>query len=80
MAVFPEYRNQGIGTELMKLAETQAIAKGLTKLSLIVFEQNIRAKRLYDRLGCREVTRKAIGSYPLIHYAGDAILMVNEIG
>jgi ribosomal protein S18 acetylase RimI-like enzyme len=63
----------------MQLAETHAIAKGLQKLSLIVFEQNAGAKRLYDRLGYREVAREAIVPHPLIHYSGDAILMVKEI-
>lgn len=60
VAVFPEYRNRGIGTQLMKLAETHAVTKGLDKLSLIVFEQNVGAKRLYDRLGYREIAREPI--------------------
>jgi ribosomal protein S18 acetylase RimI-like enzyme len=76
VAVFPEYRNRGIGTQLMALAETHAIAKGFSKLSLIVFEQNQGAKRLYDRLGYREIHREAIVPHPLIHCSGDAILMV----
>lgn len=79
IALFPEYRNQGIGTKLMKLAETHAITKGLAKLSLIVFEQNTVAKRLYECLGYQEVTREKIVPHPLIHYSGDAILMVKEI-
>jgi ribosomal protein S18 acetylase RimI-like enzyme len=79
VAVFPEYRNRGIGTQLMKLAETQAIAKGVTNLSLIVFEQNVGAKRLYDRLGYRELAREAIVPHPLIHFTGDAILMVKQM-
>jgi ribosomal protein S18 acetylase RimI-like enzyme len=79
VAVFPEYRNRGIGTQLMALAETDAIAKGFAKLSLIVFEQNQGAKRLYEHLGYREVKREAIVSHPLIHYSGDALLMVKEI-
>jgi ribosomal protein S18 acetylase RimI-like enzyme len=80
VAVFPHYRNGGIGTQLMALAEEQAREKGLTKLSLIVFEQNEGAKRLYDRLGYREIAREAIVTHPLIHYSGDAILMVKQMG
>ena len=79
VALFPEYRNRGIGTQLMKLAEAHAVTKGFTKLSLIVFEQNVGAKRLYDRLGYREIAREAIVPHPLIHYLGDAILMVKDI-
>ena len=79
IALFPEYRNRGIGTELMKLAEAQAVTKGFTKLSLIVFEQNVGAKRLYESLGYREVAREPVVPHPLIHYSGDAILMVKEV-
>jgi ribosomal protein S18 acetylase RimI-like enzyme len=79
VAVFPEYRNRGIGTQLMKLAETHAVTKGLDKLSLIVFEQNVGAKRLYDRLGYREIAREPIFPHPLIHHSGDAILMVKNV-
>lgn len=78
IALFPEYPHRGIGTQLMKLAEDQAIAKGFDKLSLIVFEQNKNAKRLYDRLGYREIAREAIVPHPLIHCSGDAILMVKQ--
>jgi ribosomal protein S18 acetylase RimI-like enzyme len=79
VALFPEYRHQGMGTQLMKLAETQAISKEFSKLSLIVFEQNAGAKRLYERLGYREVARKPIFPHPLIHYTGDALLMVKSL-
>ncbi|MEO0537475.1 MAG: GNAT family N-acetyltransferase [Cyanobacteria bacterium P01_A01_bin.123] len=79
IAVFPEYRKQGIGTQMMKVAEAQAITKGFGTLSLIVFEQNVVAKRLYDRLGYAETAREAIVPHPLIHYTGDAILMVKNL-
>ena len=79
IALFPECRNQGVGTKLMELAETHAHAKGFKKFSLIVFEQNAGAKRLYDRLGYQEFAREAIVSHPLIHYTGDAILMVKTL-
>lgn len=79
IALFPPYRNRGIGTQLMKVAEANAIAKGFSKLSLIVFEQNTGAKRLYERLNYCEVAREAIVPHPLIHYSGDAILMVKNL-
>lgn len=80
MALFPEYRGHGIGTELLALAEQHARSKGFKKLSLIVFEQNTGAKKLYEREGYREVQRTAIHPHPLIRYTGDAILMVKELG
>jgi len=79
MAVIPEYRGRGLGTRLLALAEEQAAERGFDKLSLIVFEQNEGAKRLYDRHGYNEAGRAAVYPHPLIHYTGDAILMVKEI-
>ena len=79
VALFPEYRGSGLGSRMMALAEEQARAKGFRKLSLIVLEANAGAKRLYDRLGYREVAREPVYPHPLIHCTGDAILMVKEI-
>lgn len=79
MAVFPEHRGHGIGTQLLATAEQQAHAKGFDKLSLIVFKQNEGAKRLYERAGYHEIAREAVVPHPLIHYTGDALLMVKEI-
>ena len=76
VALFPEARGKGAGSQFMQLAEQQARKNKLNKLSLIAFEQNTGAKRLYERLGYRE----AIYPHPLIHFTGDAILMVRETG
>ena len=79
MALIPEHRGTGIGTQLLQLAEQHARQNGFSKLSLIVFEQNVGAKHLYDRFGYKEVKREAIYPHPLIHYSGDAILMVKSL-
>lgn len=79
VAVFEEYRGMGIGSNFMKIAENDAKKKGFNKLSLIVFEQNDGAKRLYDRLNYFEVKRERVVPHPLIHYSGDAVLMVKNI-
>ena len=79
VAVFPPHRGQGIGTRMLALAESQARAAGLDKLSLIVFEQNAGALALYRRLGYVERAREAIVPHPLLHYGGDALLMVKAL-
>lgn len=79
IAVFEDYRGQGIGSELMHLAEQQADDKEFGKISLIVFEDNIRAKRLYERIGYGEVSRATTIPHRLIHYTGDAVLMVKNL-
>lgn len=79
VALFERFRGHGIGSEFMRQAEQSATAQGLSKLSLIVFEQNTGAKSLYDRLGYIETARAAVVPHPLIHYSGDALLMVKTI-
>ena len=55
VAVFPEARGLGVGSQLMKRAEQIAEDLGLRGLSLIVSDANHDAKRLYERLGYEEV-------------------------
>jgi ribosomal protein S18 acetylase RimI-like enzyme len=79
VALFPEYRGLGIGSRFMQQAEDSCRKQGLEKLSLVVFEQNMGAKRLYEALGYRERSRAAIVPHPMIHYSGDALLMVKQL-
>lgn len=79
MAVTPAYRNRGIGTSLLAEAEKSCRELGLEKLSLIVFEQNQSAKRLYERFGYVEKIRHPVTPHPLIHYTGYAVLMVKDL-
>ncbi len=80
MAVDEQHRGAGIGTMLLEEAERTASQLGFAKLSLIVFEQNAGALRLYSRLGFVEARRHPVVPHPLIHYTGDAILMVKQLG
>ena len=54
VAVEPERRGQGIGTTLLQALAVEATAVGFPSLSLSVENDN-PAKRLYARLGYREV-------------------------
>ncbi len=79
IAVEEEVRGQGIGRALMIAADRRAEELDCRSISLIVFEQNEGAKRLYDRLGFKETARRAVVPHPLIHHTGDAILMVRPL-
>lgn len=79
MAVEAAHRGRGIGSALLRDAEREARARGLAKLSLIVFEQNAGAVRLYLRNGYAERARHPVVPHPLIHYTGDALLMVKTL-
>ena len=58
MALLPEHRGLGLGARMLGLAREEARRRGLAEMSLIVFEQNTGAKRLYERHGFREVARR----------------------
>jgi ribosomal protein S18 acetylase RimI-like enzyme len=81
VALFPRYRGSGIGTQLMAAAVERAQGLGLQRVSLICFEQNTSAMRLYRRLGYTEIGRRPIVPHPTLHYAdGDAVLLANSQG
>jgi len=76
VAVVPGYRGLGIGTALMAIARNQAREHGYDRLSLVVFEENAAAVRLYQRLGYEIIDRAPVVPHPLIRFGGDALLMV----
>ncbi|WP_211207397.1 GNAT family N-acetyltransferase [Stackebrandtia nassauensis] len=52
LEVFPEtLRGNGLGTQLVTAAETEATARGLDRIGLGVAQANPAARRLYERLG-----------------------------
>lgn len=53
LAVSPEFRGRGIGTQLMALAEESAMQAGLARCSLTVDVDKERALGLYEHLGYR---------------------------
>jgi len=53
--VRPEYRNRGVGTELMLAAEAELLDRRYTYATLNVGRDNPKAQRLYERLGYRVV-------------------------
>ncbi|HJO69770.1 MAG TPA: GNAT family N-acetyltransferase, partial [Rhodospirillales bacterium] len=80
VALYPQYRGLGIGTRLLDAARDRARALGLERLSLICFERNQQATRLYLRLGYVEIDRRAIVSHPALRYRdGDAVLLVRPL-
>ncbi len=81
VALFPNYRGRGIGTLLMGAAAERASGLGLPRVSLICFEQNTAAMRLYRSLGYEEIDRRPIVPHPTLHYAnGDAVLLARRLG
>lgn len=79
LAIVEGNRNAGIGTRLMEAVNRQAKAQSVPRISLICFEQNEGAMRLYQRLGFREFDRRPVVPHPCLHYHdGDAVLLARE--
>ena len=58
LATKADCRGQGLGTELLMLAEHRALSAGSKQMSIIVSDANSGARRLYERVGYRETARK----------------------
>jgi ribosomal protein S18 acetylase RimI-like enzyme len=61
----PEFRNHGLGTQMVRVVEDFLIQKQYTRLTLNVSRDNLNALRLYKRLGFQIVAEEpGIWSYP----------------
>ena len=79
LAAFECRRGLGLGSRLLQVAEAQAADHGLDTMSLIVFEQNVGALRLYQRVGYKEVARRPLSPHPLLRFTGDALLVTKAL-
>jgi ribosomal protein S18 acetylase RimI-like enzyme len=79
LATLPEYRGQGLGSELLEVANRLALESGCDELSLEVFEQNEGAVRLYERHGYRISARRPVVPHPCYPYDGDVVLMTRKV-
>lgn len=57
--VRPSYRDKGVGTRLLQVAESNLIHRGFLYTVLNVNQENSNARRLYERLGYRIVASEA---------------------
>lgn len=58
LACYPGQRGQGLGTLLLGVAEQIARDRGLTRMSVIVADDNTGARRLYERRGYHQIARR----------------------
>ena len=79
LALLPDYRGRGLGSQLLGLARAFAEESGARQLSLIVASENTGACRLYERSGYRAVARRPVIDFPGATHGGAWILMVQDI-
>jgi ribosomal-protein-alanine N-acetyltransferase len=68
LAVSPECQKMGIGVELMKAALNLAKSRGMKSVKLEVKKENLRAIRLYERLGFARICDAGDNSIYMINY------------
>jgi ribosomal protein S18 acetylase RimI-like enzyme len=79
VAVYPEFRGQGIGSALLGKAEEIACLAQASLMSLLVEEANAGALELYLRYGFGEWSRRPYIPFPDSRDDGDWILLKKEI-
>jgi ribosomal protein S18 acetylase RimI-like enzyme len=80
LATFPEFRRQGIGLELLGIAEQKARAAGAGAMSVIVAGENEAAARLYRRAGFTAAALEPIVPFPGYTHTGDWVLLTKRLG
>ena len=75
----PGFEGRGHGRALMDLAEDLGRDHGAAEVSLIVAEQNSRARGLYERLGYAVRDRRPAVRCADLEHAGDWLLMVKPL-
>jgi GNAT superfamily N-acetyltransferase len=61
-AILPRHRGRGLGRHLLRAVEAKALELGCCKITLEVQENNVRARRVYERAGfAQAVYREATG-------------------
>ena len=78
MAVAPKHQGNGLGTRMLAIANSQAREEGALPLSLLAFEENEGAVRLYRAHGFRAVDQRKVVPHPFIRRGGNVLLMAKE--
>ena len=79
VAVATGFEGRGHGRALMGLAEDLGRESGATEISLIVADENDRARGLYERLAYVVRDRRPVVGFPGFPHAGDWLLMVKPL-
>ena len=71
MGVLPAWRGQGLGERLLRATLAHALRKGITRVTLEARADNVRAIRLYERVGFRhETLARAALRFDGVYYDG----------
>ena len=77
--VEPLFQGLGIGTRLLELTMEKARKEGFSLLSLMVFQDNEDALRLYRSKGFKEIKKVPLNRHSLIPHDGGCFLMERNL-
>jgi ribosomal protein S18 acetylase RimI-like enzyme len=78
LAVLPGYRNRGLGTEMLRLADNMGREKGCRGMSVIVSSANVGARRLYERMGYAETAKRPMVKEGWINDGTEWVLLTKQ--
>ncbi len=79
LAVYPEFRGSGYGSELLGVAENLAKDARCSGMSLITSDANVGARRLYERHGFSEHSTRPIIKEDWEHSGNTWVLMLKHL-
>jgi GNAT superfamily N-acetyltransferase len=74
-----KFRGQGVGSRLIALTKQRAKENGYLQLSLMVMNENITARRAYERNSFKIVKHIDVKEHPLIDNKGGIYLLVSDV-
>ncbi len=80
LAVFDEFRGQGVGGRLISLTKERALAAGFDTVSLIALADNAPALSVYRRHGFEVVADIPVEPHEYIPHQGGSLLLVAAAG
>lgn len=79
LGVLPEFRNRGIGGELVQRVMREGLEKGFTEMSLTALAGNTGALRFYERHGLTVVRPVRLEPNEFITHTGGAVLLSGRL-
>jgi GNAT superfamily N-acetyltransferase len=79
LAVRPQFRGKGLGTELLRLADETGRALGKRGMSVIVSDRNTGARRLYERCGYGAVAARAMVKDGWVNDGNNWVLLTKQL-
>jgi ribosomal protein S18 acetylase RimI-like enzyme len=80
LAVFEEFRGQGVGSRLISLTKEKTLAAGFDTVSLIALADNAPALSVYQRHGFEVVAEIPVAPHELIPHQGGSLLLEAAAG